>query len=147
MHRVWHDKGYWNVAPALFHHFCLGVWYHQHSRILEFTRGLPPDRMLRIRSEDVLNTPAETLPRICRWLGLEGGGEEIEAMTHPERSPYARTGPLGAAGGWDQDFMLDPALRPTGLPASLDLPADWVVDPWLELASRELAGRLGYGAA
>ncbi len=146
MYRVWEDKGYWNVRHELFHHFCLAVWYHQHERILEFTRSLPPDRVLRVRSEDVLNAPSESLPRICRWLGLESGEDEIEAMTHPERSPYARTGPQGAAGGWDQDFMLDPSLRCTELPASLDLPAGWHIDPWLELASRELAIRLGYGA-
>ena len=62
MHRVWEDKGYWNVRPELFHHFCLAVWYHQHTRILEFARSLPPDRVLRVRSEDVLNAPAESLP-------------------------------------------------------------------------------------
>ena len=108
--------------------------------------GLPPDRVLRVRSEDVLNSPAESLPSICRWLGLDYGDDEIEAMRHPERSPYARTGPQGAAGGWDHDFMLDPSLRRTQLPATLDLPARWNVDPWLELASRRLANRLGYGA-
>ena len=95
MHRAWEDKGYWNVRPELFHHFCLAVWYHQHTRIVEFASSLPPDRVLRVRSEDVLNAPAETLPAICRWLGLEAGEPEIEAMTHPERSPYARTGPPG----------------------------------------------------
>ncbi len=145
MHRAWEDKGYWNVRPDLFHHFCLAVWYHQHTRIVEFASSLPPDRVLRIRSEDVLNAPAETLPRICRWLGLEAGEAEIEAMTHPERSPYARTGPQGAAGGWDQGFMLEPSLRRTELPVSLDLPAEWNVDPWLALAGRELASLLGYG--
>jgi Sulfotransferase family len=144
MHAVWSGERYWKVEPELFHHFCLGVWYHQHARILEFTGRLPPGRTVRIRSEDVLNDPAGTLPQLCRALGLDAGPDAVEAMLHPERSPYARTGPEGAAGGWDPSFMNDPKLRQVELPASLDLPTGWIVDPPLELACRELATKLGY---
>jgi hypothetical protein len=144
MHRVWSDKGYWRIEPELFHHFCLGVWYHQHARIHRFMQTLPPDRGLRLRSEDVLNDPGETLPSFCRWLGIDAGTETVAAMTHPERSLYAHTGPKGALGGWDAGFMHDPVLRKTELPASLELPAEWIVDPWLKLAAMELAARFGY---
>ena len=144
MHAAWSDRGYWQIEPRLFHHFCLGVWYHQHARIAAYFERLPPDRALRIRSEDVLNDPAATLPRICDWLAISSGTEAIEAMLHPERSPYAGTGPDGAAGGWDQGFMRDPVLRRTELPVRFELPAGWIVDPWLTLASAELAARLGY---
>jgi hypothetical protein len=144
MHAAWVDKGYWRVAPRLFHHFCLAVWYHQHARILDFTSHLPPDRTLLVRSEDILNRPARALAKICRRFGLGAGPAVIEAMSHPERSPYARIGPEGAVGGWDERFMRDPRLRPAKLPRSLDPPAEWVVDPWLGLACRQLASSLGY---
>jgi hypothetical protein len=62
-------------------------------------------------------------------------------MSHPEDSPYAVFGPENAAGGWDAGFLADPELKTVELPESFDLPA---ADPWLELASRELARRLGY---
>ena len=38
----------------------------------------------------------------------------------------------------------DPGLRETPLPDALGLPGEWRIDPWLVLASAELAGRLGY---
>jgi hypothetical protein len=144
MHEAWSDKGYWKIEPGLFHHFCLGVWYHQHARIHRFVQSLPPDRALTVRSEDVLNDPVSTLPTICRWLGIDSGPAAIDAMTHPECSPYAGTGPKGALGGWDTGFMRDPVLRKTEIPATLDLPAEWIVDPWLELAATQLAAQLGY---
>jgi len=69
----------------------------------------------------------------------------VEAMSHPEDSPYAVLGPEGAAGGWDAGFLGAPELRTVELPDSLDLPDGWAADPWLILASRELGKRLGYG--
>ena len=30
-------RGYWRVEAAVFHSFCLGVWFHQHRRIDAFT--------------------------------------------------------------------------------------------------------------
>ena len=144
MHRAWADRGYWDVEPELFHHFCLGVWTFQHRRIYELVQSLPPERALQVRSEDVVNDPAAALPPICRWLGIESGPRAVEAMSHPEDSPYALLGPETAAGGWDAGFLGDPELRAVELPRSLDLPAGWAADPWLVLAARELAKRLGY---
>jgi Sulfotransferase family len=144
MNRAWSDKGYWRVAPELFHHFCLGVWYHQHRRIDGLVSSLPVDRALRVRSEALLNDPEAALPAICAWLGIDGGPRAIAAMSHPEDSPYAVLGPESAAGGWDEGFLRDPVLRRAELPESLDLPAGWVADAWLDLAARQLATRLGY---
>jgi hypothetical protein len=144
MHRAWAGRGHWDVTPELFHHFCLGVWYFQHRRIDKLVRSLPPERSFRVRSEDVVNDPAESLPPICRWLGIDASPGAIAAMSHPEDSPYAVLGPDGAAGGWDAGFLDSPRLRRVDLPPSLDLPEGWSADPWLELAARELARRLGY---
>jgi hypothetical protein len=144
MYAVWHDKSYWSVSPELFHHFCVGIWYFQHRRIHEFTSSLPADRALQIRSEDVVNSPADTLPKICRWLGLDAPESALEAMLHPENSPYARIGPDGALGGADSGFLHAPKLHPAEEPPLVDLPAGWGVDPWLHLSVIELAHRLGY---
>lgn len=144
MHRVWHDRGYWKVDPTVFHHFCLGVWFHQHRRIDELIRRLPQGRGLQVRSEDVLNDPEATLPRVCDWLGVDSGAAAVEVMIRPERSPYASEGPQGAVGGWDHGFLREPGLRRAELPSSLDLPPGWVVEPWLMLSSRALASHLGY---
>jgi hypothetical protein len=144
MHRAWAGKGHWEVAPGLFPDFCLGVWYFQHRRIHELVQSLPRERALRVRSEDVVNEPAAALPPVCRWLGIDSGPRAVEAMSHPEGSPYAVLGPAGAAGGWDAGFLAAPELRSAELPESLDLPDGWNADPWLGLASRELARRLGY---
>jgi hypothetical protein len=144
MHRAWFHRGYWDVQPELFHYFCLGVWYFQHRRIDELVRSLPPERALRVRSEDVVNNPAKALPPVCRWLGIDSGRRALEAMSHPEDSPYAALGPQAAAGGWDAGFLDSPELKPVELPDSLELPASWCADPWLALATRDLARRLGY---
>lgn len=146
MHRVWSDKGYWDIAPRFFHQFCLGVWLFQHRRITRLIQSLPPDRGLHVRSEDVLNAPEETLGRICRWLGVDRSAEAVAAMTHPEQSPYASLGPTGAVGGFDAGFLRDPGRRAAELPETLELPREWDVDPWMYLGVVEVANKLGYGS-
>jgi hypothetical protein len=106
---------------------------------------LPADRALQIRSEDLVNSPAETLPKICRWLGLDAPESTVEAMLHPENWPYARIGPPGALGGADSGFLRAPKLHPAEEPGVVELPGEWRVDPWLHVAVIELAHRLGYG--
>lgn len=145
MYRNWNQLGYWDIDPELFHHFCAGVWFYQHRRIDRLISSLPPDRGMRVCSEHLLNAPSESLPKICRWLGIEAGEQAIDAMCHPERSPHARLGPPGALGGGDAGFLRDPVLRQTELPDSLDIPEGWRVDPWQWLAVIELATRFGYG--
>src|SRR5581483_11766354 len=116
MHRAWKELGYWDIAPEAFHNFCVGVWYHQHLRIDRFVSSLPPDRGLRARAEDVLNSPRQALPAICAWLGIDASPGAIEQMCHPERSPHARFGPLAAYGGGDGAFLADPVPRAAELP-------------------------------
>jgi hypothetical protein len=147
MHSVWHDRGYWKVPPELFHHFCLGIWYHQHLRIQKLFERLPPDRALLVRSEELTNSPAVVLPSVCRWFGVDPSEESVEQMLHPEDSPYAQIGPAGALGGADSGFLRAPKLLPVEEPDSLDLPGEWRIDPWLRLSAMELAHRFGYGPA
>ena len=144
MHRVWSKADMWDLPDELFHLHVLGTWLFNHARVKRFTASLPPDRWMRVRSEDVLNKPAETLPAICHWLGVDSGPEAMEAMAHPERSPFARLGPSNAMGGNDPGFLERPALREAEMPTTLDVPAEWIVDPWLHVAVVEFAASIGY---
>ena len=141
-------------------------WYRFHRNILEFTRTLPSGQSLMIKGEDVLSDPDRYLPQIAEWLGVGTNAEAIEAMKHPERSPYAYRGPAPAFGGNDGNFMRHPVLRPgrvrePSLSEFLDRePIEWITPAELDhlaatghaLASSEtliedisaLAKRLGY---
>lgn len=144
MYQAWKPMKLWDLPDDLYHLHLLGTWLFHHGRIRSFTAGLPPDRSMQVRSEDVLNSPGQTLPRISRWLGLDSGEAAVEAMQHPEKSPYARLGPENAMGGNDPGFLESPKPRPVVLPGSLDLPPEWKVDPWTHLAVIEMAAALGY---
>jgi hypothetical protein len=147
MERAWSGLGFWDIPGELFNFHLLGIWLFTHLRIKRFTDALPPERWLRVRAEDLLATPRALLPEICRWLGVDDGEESVDAMVHPERSPFAHLGPAGAAGGNDPGFLFSPVMRPAQVPDSLQLPAEWTVDPWTYLAVVQLGHELGYGPA
>jgi hypothetical protein len=121
-------------------------WLIAHGTIVSFTSRLRPEQVLRLRGEDLLSNPAAALPRVCRWLGIDTSPDTIEAMMHPERSPFARPGPENARLGGDPAFLASPALRPATLPLSTELPARWGLDPRMTDGVRALAERLGYGS-
>ncbi len=86
-------------------------WYQMHQNILQFTRTLPAGQSLRLKGEDLLSDPDCYLPQLAEWLGIRTDAEAIEAMRHPETSPYAHVGPELALGGNDPKFLRSPALR------------------------------------
>ena len=86
-------------------------WYRFHRNIIDFTRTLPLGQSMRVKGEDVLSEPDLYLPQIADWLGVRTDRKAIDAMKHPELSPYAYRGPAPAHGGNDGNFMRDPALR------------------------------------
>jgi hypothetical protein len=87
-------------------------WYARNRDIREFLATIPADRHLRVRGEDLLSDPDTHLRAIVSWLGLSTDDEAMEAMKHPERSPYAFLGPTGARFGNDRYFLEQPSLRP-----------------------------------
>jgi hypothetical protein len=89
----------------------IAVWYDMHRKIIEFTSTLPAGQVLRIKGEDILSDPDRYLPQVAEWMGLRTDTEAIEAMKHPENSPYAYFGPYPARGGNDGKFMHSPRLR------------------------------------
>jgi hypothetical protein len=144
MNEAWSRLPYWNVPPGLFRQFCMAAWFFHHDRILRFTSTLMLGQTMRVRAEDILNHPRREMAAICRWLDLDSGREAVTAMCHPERSPFASIGPQDARFGNDPNFLRSPRMRRVEIPPSVDVPDDWLVDPWLLTATIELAHRLGY---
>ena len=144
MYEAWSRLPYWNVPPDLFRQFCMAAWLFHHERILRFTSSLMPGQTLRVRAEDVLNHPRREMAAICRWLEIDAGREAVTAMCHPERSQFAHVGPQDARYGNDPKFLRSPRMRRVAIPSSVDIPDDWIVDPWLFTATIKLAHELGY---
>jgi hypothetical protein len=121
-------------------------WYSRNRTILEFLRSVPAEQQIRVRGEDVLGEPDETLAAIAGWLGLRTDGAAVEMMKHPERSPYAFIGPPGAKFGNDEFFLRDPALRVNGVTwHSLNGPLEWRGDgQGFRPEVKALAVKLGY---
>jgi hypothetical protein len=124
-------------------------WCETHTRILRFLARLPTDRFIRMRAEDVLNDTRVQLRAIAEWMRLRTDAAAIEAMCHPEASPFARFGPLGSGvvGGHDHGFLNDPSPRRVELPATINPPSGWHGEPRLWQRTVDLARRLGYGDA
>jgi hypothetical protein len=124
----------------------IASWYNTHRRILNFAAKLPPERYMRVRAEDVLNDSESLLPAIAAWLGLRADDSAIEAMKHPERSPFASFGPAGSGiiGGNDPSFLRDPTPRRAKVLCTLDPPEGWVAEPSFWRMVVILANRLGY---
>ena len=125
----------------------IAAWLDVHGRIVRFLARLPPERVLRVRAEDVLNDPERQLAAIARWLGLRTDATAIAAMRHPEASPFARFGPKGSGviGGHDPEFLRAPIPRAVELPHTVEQPAGWQGEARLWQRTAALAGRLGYG--
>jgi len=124
----------------------IGAWVETHCRILRFAATLPKTRYLRVRAEDVLNNPRPQLSSIAGWLALGTGEDAIEAMMHPEESPFASLGAAatGIVGGNDHSFLLDPIPRPVKVLPTLDPPEGWVGNSSLWEMTVDIATRLGY---
>jgi Sulfotransferase family len=121
-------------------------WLKLHSNILRFLQDVPPDRQIALRGEDLLADPDRALRVITTWLGLPTDDEAVDAMKHPERSPYSFIGPPNARFGTSRHFLRAPQLRPErATPQSLDGPLEWRGDgTWFAPEVRRLAQTLGY---
>jgi hypothetical protein len=121
-------------------------WHMLNSNVCRFLKTVPSGQQLRIRGEDLLTNPDRHLRELCVWLGIDDSTEAIQEAKHPEQSPYARIGPVGARFGNDLFFLQDPVLRPTqATPQSLDGPLSW--GPYgaeLRPEVKQLAREFGY---
>jgi hypothetical protein len=124
----------------------IAAWVDTHSRILRFAATLPGKRYMRVRGEDVLNDPRSQLSSIAAWLALRTSEDAIDAMMHPEDSPFASVGPAGSGivGGNDPGFLRDPIPRAVSVLPTLDPPEGWEGNSSLWEMTVDIAARLGY---
>lgn len=87
-------------------------WYESNAAIARFLEGVPAERWMRVRGEELITDLDAGLSQICAWLGLSCTPDDLEAMKHPERSPFASVGPVTARLGNDINFLLDARIRP-----------------------------------
>lgn len=124
-------------------------WYNANRDIIEIAQRLPSGQFMSVRGEDVLRDPDTFLTQICTWLGLEVTDDDLEAMRHPERSPYSCFGPLNAPFGADPNFLEHPEFSQRPIPElRLDTPLAWdSEDRRLREETVALSLQLGYGTA
>jgi Sulfotransferase family len=124
----------------------IATWFETHRRILRFAASLPSHRLMRVRAEDVLNDMRHQLKAIAAWLGLRNDADAIEAMTHPEASPFACFGPAGSGvtGGNDPAFLRNPIPHSVEVPNTLNRPVGWTEEPSSWQMVVDLANHLGY---
>lgn len=103
------------------------AWHDINIGILDFLENnVPKEQYMRIRGEDFFADPQGMLGAICRWLGIRDDAQALGEMMHPERSPFACLGPVGALFGNDPKFLKGPWFRPhrPKMPP-LDQPVSW----------------------
>jgi hypothetical protein len=102
------------------------AWHDLNLNILEFLETVPAEQQIRMRGEDIMGNPQKHLADIARWAGLRSDPEAIDAMMHPERSPFACFGPINALFGNDPNFLAGPTFRPhVPKNPSLSAPVPW----------------------
>jgi hypothetical protein len=88
------------------------AWHDLNINILNFLENnVPKGQYLRMRGEDVFESPKEKLGDICRWLGIRDDDEAIDSMMHPEHSPFACLGSISALFGNDPNFLKGPKFK------------------------------------
>jgi hypothetical protein len=112
-------------------------WLSAQSLISAATNRVPPERRTVLRMERLLVEPHAELSALCARLGLPNDEAAVAEMLHPENSPFARLGPVGANLGDDPEFLRDPTFPPKNLGA-----ATVTSDLLPEVA--QLATRFGY---
>jgi hypothetical protein len=124
------------------------MWRLSHELVLAMTEALPLGQNMRLKGEWLMSNLALYLPQICDWMGIRSDPEAIEAMMHPENSPYACPGPANAPGGNDPNFLNEPRLDPARLSRLKEprLPGElsWKPGSEFDPQSVKLAKELGY---
>lgn len=120
------------------------VWLQINGNIQRFTAGLPVHQALVLNAEQLLTSPADALPRVLEWAGLDASDEVVTRMCHPEAWPYAHVGPPGAEAGGDLGFLEQPTLRSLPVPGSLKPPEAWSLPGSVEVELVQLGRVLGY---
>ncbi|QIB35184.1 sulfotransferase family protein [Ancylobacter pratisalsi] len=124
------------------------IWRVSHELSVTLTEPLPLGQSMRLKGEAMLANLEIYLPQICEWLGIRSDPEAIEAMMHPENSPYACEGPPNAPRGNDPNFLENPSIDTERLArireASLIGELSWRPGENFDPRTVKLARQLGY---
>lgn len=125
-------------------------WLRAQQNILDFSATLGLGQYMRIKAEMLLSDPKFYLGQICDWAGLSSEADALEAMMHPETSPYACMGPPSARFGNDPNFLNNPKLDFDRLAKikepALEGPVEWREDgSGFSRPVLRLARQFGYG--
>ncbi len=124
------------------------MWRVCHESIIAVTNGLPLGQCMLLKGEAFLGELDVYLPQVCEWLGLDTDAPAVEAMMHPEHSPYAKLGPPSAQYGNDPNFLSDPRIDRERLrkirEPSLVGELSWRPGETFDPRTRRLAKQFGY---
>jgi len=124
------------------------TWRVCHATAVTATDALPLGQYMRLKGESLMSNLTVYLPQICEWLGIRTDAEAVEAMMHPENSPYAKLGPRGAPYGNDPNFLENPEIDRERLAKikepSLDGELGWRPGEMFAPETRKLARQFGY---
>lgn len=124
------------------------IWRLSHELVTGRFTDLPIGQYMRVKGERLLAALDIYLPQICAWLGIRRDPEAIEAMLHPENSPYAGPGPESAPRGNDPNFLSEPKLDFERLrrlrEPSLEGELSWRPGETFEPSTIKLARQFGY---
>jgi Sulfotransferase family len=123
---------------------CASAWYITHCRIIAKVAQLPDEQWIRVRAEDLLREPHESLSRLLKWLGLPEDDQIVTRMLQTENWEFAGRGPSGQLWGGDWKFMMSPAIRQIPAPEPVSFDPSWGLHPEMCRRMTLLADYLGY---
>lgn len=99
-------------------------WLNGQQLIAEAMKHVMPGKLTVLRMEDLLADPRTQLSDLCTRLDLPNDEAAVTAMLHPENSPFANFGPVGANVGDLPEFLRDPTFPPSTLFSDSPQPRD-----------------------
>ncbi len=72
------------------------LWLMAETALTDLLGDLPPAQVASLQIEDLLADPDAALAGLASALGLPADPAAVAAMRHPEASPFAGPGPMGA---------------------------------------------------
>jgi len=90
-------------------------WVNAQRQISESLKEVPPERLVVLRLEELIADPRAELSELCARLDLPNDEAALAEMLHPENSPFACLGPVGANLGDDPAFLRDPIFPPKSI--------------------------------
>ena len=103
------------------------LWLEIEQRIEAFLAEVPRRWQVQLRVEALFAEPQAQLRRLARAVRLSTDRAAVDAMLHPELSPFSRMGPVGANLGDDLQFLKNPRFQASfSSGASLDGPVPWL---------------------